>query len=65
MNLNTKLIDSRDSDDPKHPNKFVVTCGKKGVAFEITADSQQEKHSWMQAVSKVLWILVTECTTRV
>ena len=53
MNLNTKLIDSKDCEDPKHPHKFVVTCGKKGVPFEIVADSQQEKHYWMQAVSKV------------
>ena len=53
MNLNTKLIDIKDSEDPKHPNKFIVTCGKKGVAFEIVADSKQEKHSWMQAVTKV------------
>ena len=53
MNLNTKLINSKDCEDPKHPHKFVVTCGKKGVPFEIVADSQQEKHYWMQAVSKV------------
>jgi hypothetical protein len=54
MNRNTKLVNVRNADSPKNPRMFRVTCGVSGKEFEICADDERTKQSWMLAIQKAL-----------
>jgi hypothetical protein len=54
LNQNTKLINVRNADSPKHPRMFQITCGVSGREFLICAESERSKQSWILALQKAL-----------
>jgi hypothetical protein len=54
MNRKTKLISIRNVDSPGHPRMFKVTCGASLKEFQICAEDQRTKQSWILAIQKAL-----------